>query len=40
MGNINPSRLLDLRYLDLDNATDEAESSLLPVLQDEVFTKS
>lgn len=40
MGNLNPSRLLDLRYLDLDNATDEAESGPLPVLQDEVFTDS
>lgn len=34
MGNIEPSRLLDLRYLDLENAVESAESSrdLLPIV--------
>jgi len=42
LSNVNHSRLLDLRYLDLDNASDEESTpdSPFPVLQDEVFTES
>jgi tRNA 2-thiocytidine biosynthesis protein TtcA len=33
MGNIETSRLLDLRYLDLDgNSPEDASASLLPIL--------
>lgn len=34
MGNLEPARLLDLRYLDLDNAVDASETSnpLLPIV--------
>lgn len=39
MGNLNPSRLLDLRYLDLEGAEEEGEPGLLPVLNEEVFTE-
>lgn len=34
MGNINPQRLLDTRYLNVDAADDEPSESLLPVLTD------
>jgi hypothetical protein len=34
MGNLEPSRLLDPRYLDLDNNTDAVVPDLLPVLDD------
>ncbi len=34
MGNINPSRLLDLRYFDPESASEDAERELLPVLDD------
>jgi tRNA 2-thiocytidine biosynthesis protein TtcA len=39
MGNLNPSRLLDLKYLDLDGAGEE-EGGLLPVLNETEFTES
>jgi len=35
MGNINPSRLLDVRYLDLDgDSVRDERSALLPILAD------
>ena len=42
LANVNHSRLLDLRYLDLDNATEDEPTadSPFPVLSDEVFTES
>jgi len=40
MGNINPGRLLDLRFLDLEGSTDEAEAGPLAVLEDAIFTES
>ena len=30
MGNVNPCRLLDLRYLDTENVSEEPEQELLP----------
>ncbi len=41
MGNINPSRLLDLRYLDLENSTGKEAAGPLAILEEEeVFTES
>ncbi len=34
MGNINPSRLLDLRFLDTEQPSEESERALLPILDD------
>ena len=35
MGNINPSRMLDVRYLDLDGVEEPAAArELLPILSD------
>jgi tRNA 2-thiocytidine biosynthesis protein TtcA len=34
MGNLEPERLLDLRYLDLDSSGGARVSELLPVLND------
>ena len=34
MGNIEPNRLLDLRYLDLEASESEAGNSLLPIVSD------
>ncbi len=34
MGNMEPSRLLDPRYLDLDGGVTESESELLRVIDD------
>ena len=34
MGNIEPQRLLDTRYLDLDETAAEPERELLPILND------
>lgn len=40
MGNLETSRLLDLRYLDLDNASDETSSGPFPMLDTEAFIES
>lgn len=41
MGNINPSRLLDLRYLDLEDSVGDQPAGPLAILQeDDVFTES
>ena len=34
LGNIEPHRLLDLRYLDIEAGAEQPESELLPILQD------
>ena len=34
LGNIEPQRLLDTRYLNLEAGADQPESELLPILQD------
>lgn len=40
MGNLETSRLLDLRYLDLENAEDVPASGLFPLLTEEEFIES
>lgn len=40
MGNLKTSRLLDLRYLDLEGASEEDGGGPLPVLEEAAFTES
>jgi tRNA 2-thiocytidine biosynthesis protein TtcA len=40
MGNINHGRLLDLRYLDLEEGTEEQESGPFPLAEEGAFTES